>query len=344
MNSLFPNSCLGEIVGVLTPSMQATTALVSQRFASVARRELYREVELDESQTQQFFSTLASKAELGSLVHKIILAGSTYSCPQDVAEKAFRSLVNLWSLQIFHPVDFLPLPHFPGRLRDFLYAPEADEKVMDFLDSQPSIESIFFGDLGLLRSDSSFLPHLTAVSAPPDDLMVLVPSRPVKDVAFIYHHGDEALRPVVSLEFLSSSLVPVVAVELQISQLLAAADQTPGLDSLLPAVKQLVIYQDSTWGSAFTPGDGFGQSVNQMIQCINTLPTLRHVVVGSTYGTTQAQLIRRKFVHRCSVDLNYLVIGTADSILYWGGLSTRAKFLSQPLDAASIRHVNSLDY
>ncbi|KAK6971653.1 hypothetical protein R3P38DRAFT_3241921 [Favolaschia claudopus] len=240
--------------------MEAATALVSHRLASVAQPELYREVELDEIQSPLFFSTISSTAELGRL--------DSFSPVLRI--RAQKKLLRKPSAPFRFPA-FTPLPWTPSRIR-------------------PSIESALFGDLGLFECNSAFLPLLSSVSAPPEDLMVLVPSRPVQDVSFIYHHGDEGLRPVVSLDFLASSLVPIVMLELQISQLLAAANETPGLNCLLPAVKRLIVYQDSTWGSAFTPTDGFGESVNQLIGCINTLPTLRHVVVGSTYGTSQAAL------------------------------------------------------
>ncbi|KAK7063358.1 hypothetical protein R3P38DRAFT_3164364 [Favolaschia claudopus] len=289
------NSCLREIVTILSPRAQATAALVSRRFASISRHELYREVELDEHQARHFFSALLSNRDLGCLVHKLVLAGTTYSCCKELAEKAFTTLVNLWSLHIFHPVNFLPLPHFPGHLRDFVYAPTANKQVIQFLMSQPSIESALFGELGLASCDSTLLPRLTDVSAPPEDLEVLVPSRPVQQVGFLYHNGDEVKRPIVSLEFLKLSTVPVVVLELQISQLLAAAKAVPGLPALLPELKLLIVYQDKTWGSASIPADDFGQCVNEMIVCINKMPTIRHLVVASTYGIVQAALIRRKF-------------------------------------------------
>ncbi|KAK7020935.1 hypothetical protein R3P38DRAFT_3197444 [Favolaschia claudopus] len=263
-------------------------------------------------------------------------------------KKAFSTLTNLWSLHLFHPVNFLPLPQFRGHLRDFLYAPTADHQVMQFLLSQRSIESALFGDLGLVACDAAFLPRLTDISAPPEDLVVLVPSRPVRQVEFFYHPGDEARRPIVPLDFLKLSTVPVVVLDLQFprydSALLAAANATPGLPALLPEVRLLIVYQDKSWGSSSIPAENFGECVDEMIVCVNTLRTIRHLVIASTYGIVQADLIRRKFVRRCSVDLDYFVIATAVSMLYWTGLSTRATCISQPLDAACLRHVNSVEY
>ncbi|KAK7055701.1 hypothetical protein R3P38DRAFT_3170375 [Favolaschia claudopus] len=328
MIPLLPKSCLRKIVSILSPSTQATTALVSRRFASISRRELYREVELDEHQTRLFFASLLSNRNLGYLVHKLTLTGTTYSCRKELAEEAFSTLFNLWSLSIFHPVNFLPLPHFPGHLRDFLYAPTADDQVMQFLLSQPSIESALFGDLGLVACDSTLLPRLRDVSAPPEDLLNLVPSRPVEQVGFLYHRGDEARRPIISLEFLKSSMVPIVVLELQISQLLAASNATPGLPDLLPEVKLLIVYQDKTWGTACIPAENFGECVNELIVGINTMPTIRHLVIASTYGGVQAALIRR----------------TADSMLYWAGLSDHATHISEPLDASCLRHIHSVEY
>ncbi|KAK7044342.1 hypothetical protein R3P38DRAFT_3176603 [Favolaschia claudopus] len=312
MQPQIPDSCLCEILRLLNPNIQSTTIVVSRRFAHLARAELYRTVEVAGDRTQMFFSALKSRRELGALVTKLVLVGIEYEGDRDGLRKHFN---------------------IPGRLQDLLYWPAICDGAIDFLISQPHITSAFFGDLNLAANIPSLLPHLTDIAAPPEDLNIIVPSRPVKDIEFHYSEGDQIRRPIISLKFLSLSSAPILSLELQISQLVAAAEEVPALHTLLPDIRRLVIYQDQSWGSAFCSRcefltfyinfveapwfiqlqDNFNESIDTMVAIVDQLSTMRHLVIACTYGITQARLIRRKFVRGSRLDLDLQVIGTRKS-------------------------------
>ncbi|KAK7008244.1 hypothetical protein R3P38DRAFT_3211091 [Favolaschia claudopus] len=239
MQPQIPDSCLCEILRLLNPNIQSTTIVVSRRFAHLARAELYRTVEVAGDRTQMFFSALKSRRELGALVTKLVLVGIEYEGDRDGLREAFCSLVNLRSLHIqYSRLDFAHLlKNIPGRLQDLLYWPAICDGAIDFLISQPHITSAFFGDLNLAANIPSLLPHLTDIAAPPEDLNIIVPSRPVKDIEFHYSEGDQIRRPIISLKFLSLSSAPILSLELQISQLVAAAEEVPALHTLLPDIR-----------------------------------------------------------------------------------------------------------
>ncbi|KAK7030160.1 hypothetical protein R3P38DRAFT_2775578 [Favolaschia claudopus] len=342
-----PSSCLCEILRLLNPSNQATAILVSHRFAHIARAELYRVVEVEGDRAPVFFSALKSRQELGALVHKLTLAGTKYKGDNyDGLQQAFSSFVNLRSLHIHYMrLGFAHvLKNIPGQVEDLLYWPTVCNNAIDFLLSQPHIKSALFDDLNLAANIPSLLPHLTDITAPPEDLAIIVPSRPVKYVDFHYSDADKVRRPIISLKFLSLSSAPILSLELQISQLVAASKDVPELHVLLPAIRRLVIYQDKLWGSAFIAANDFSRSIDTMVAALDQLTTLRHLAIACTYSNAEAQMIRRKFVCNSHLDLEVQVIGTKDSLLYWTDMMFCSEYVTVPLEAAAARYVNNLRY
>ncbi|KAK6977542.1 hypothetical protein R3P38DRAFT_3236950 [Favolaschia claudopus] len=343
-----PNSCLSEILRLLNPNIQAAAILVSRRFARIARAELYRAVKVEGDRTQRFFSALQNKQELGALVKELTLAGNEYEGDNDDGlHAAFSSLVNLRSLHIHYMrLGFTHLlKNIPGQLEDLLYWPTMCDDAIDFLLSQPHITSAFFGDLNLAALDLPlFLPHLTDITAPPEDLVIIVPSRPVKHVEFHYFDGDQVRQPIISLQFLSSSSAPILSLELQVSQLVAAAAEVPELRVLLPDIRRLVIYQDKSWGSALIAADDFNDSIDSVVTIVDQLSTIRHLVIACTYSVSQARLIRHKFIVNSQLDLDVLVIGTMDSILYWTDMLPSSEHICLPLEPAAARYIRNLRY
>ncbi|KAK7033749.1 hypothetical protein R3P38DRAFT_3185488 [Favolaschia claudopus] len=329
-----PNSCLCEILRLVNPNIQAAAILVSRRFAHIARAELYRVVQVEGDQTHKFFSTLQKRQELGALVKKLTLAGIAYEGDNNDLQAAFSSLVNLRALHIHYiRLGFAHLlKKIPGQLEDLLYWPTICDDAIDFLLLQPHITSVFFGDLNLVAINlPAFLPHLTDITAPPEDLIVIVPSRPVKHVEFQYSDGDQVRQPIISLKFLASSLAP---------RLLRYQD----LNVLLPDIRRLVIYQDKSWGSASVAADDFDDSIDSMVAIVDQMSTIRHLVIACTYSVSQARLIRHKFVANSQLDLDVLVIGTTDSILYWTDMSHASEFICLPLEPAAARYIKNLRY
>ncbi|KAK7027714.1 hypothetical protein R3P38DRAFT_3190796 [Favolaschia claudopus] len=324
-----PDSCLREIARLLSADTQATAILVSRRFARITRPELYRVIEVEKN-TASFFSALVLNTALGRLIEKLVLAGATNPCSSEELGAAVCTMTNLYSLHIHYSIDFLPLlRHFPGTLRDFMaWQHIPDDTALDFLVSQPSIVSAFFGDLNLERADASILPRLAKITARAEDLVVIVPSRPVHSVEFWYDAGDQALQPVVPLTFLSASTAAIVSLELQISQLFSGVDDPAELRSLLPEVRRLIIYQDKTWGGAFVSAANFEEGIGELITHIDKLSTLRHLVIASTYGYTEARWIRRKFISASSLRLDFFVV----------------ERIFLPLEASALRYIRSLEY
>ncbi|KAJ7214181.1 hypothetical protein B0H12DRAFT_1079238 [Mycena haematopus] len=244
-----PDDTLDEILQISDARTTATLVLVSRKFAAVARPRLYRNIDVPFCNALQLFRTLAAKPAFGEWVLALEIRGHSSRLQGTDFEAAMGTLLNLRCLHIRCDLDRVAFNRsFRAQLHEFSYGPSVDDLIMDFLMLQKDIQWVYFRNLNLLYCDPSFLPRLERVHAHPEDMAILVPSRPVTEVQFVYDPSDYEDRPVIPLDFITLSTTRVVCVGLQLSQLVDAVPVHSDLAALLPWVERLIIYQDVTWG------------------------------------------------------------------------------------------------
>ncbi|KAF8205887.1 hypothetical protein K438DRAFT_1963659 [Mycena galopus ATCC 62051] len=300
--AVVPDDILTEILLLSNTPTKAAFRLASRKWAAIAKAGLYRRICVWRDKAPALFLAIAKNPELGLLVRFLELRGNPTLPPLSGSnfEAAFMNLGNLRVLRLESNVDVRGLLRsFGGRLEEFVYWPQVDEPVLQFMLLQSSIRSVYFHDLNLLRCDAEFLPRLGFVRARPHDAALLVTSRPVLGVRMIYGTNDYEDRPIVPLDFIALSTVGVVHLELQTSQLLAV--QRPNdLTTLMPCVREIVIHQDRTWGTTRDPVTNFRDIVGSLVQCISHIPKLEKLACVSTYGLAEALVIQEKIFERCT--------------------------------------------
>ncbi|KAF8166147.1 hypothetical protein K438DRAFT_1984490 [Mycena galopus ATCC 62051] len=330
MLAVVPDSILTEILLFSNTPTQAGFLRACRRSAAIAKPALYRSIRVCRDKTPALFWTLATNPELGRLVRLLELRGNPDLPPLtgSIFEAAFTNLQNLRALQLESGVDFRGLMRsFRGRLHDFVYWPQVDDFVLQFLLQQPYIRSVYFHDLNLISCDRELLPGLDFVRAKPCDAALLVASRPVRGVRIVYGTHDYEERPVVPLNFIALSTARVIHLELQVSQLLAV--QYPGdLTTLLPDVREMVILQDRTWGSRGHPVTNFSDIIVPLVGCISSLLTLEKLAYISTYGLAEALVIQDIMYKRCTAPrLNVLQIFMRRGLVKWSRVRESAEYI-----------------
>ncbi|KAF8153588.1 hypothetical protein K438DRAFT_1987555 [Mycena galopus ATCC 62051] len=330
MVAVVPDAILARILLFSTTPTQSVFLLACRKLAAIAKPALYRSIRVCRDKAPALFLVLATNPELGRLVRLLELRGNPDLPPLmgSSFEAAFTNLQNLKALQLESSVDVRGLMRsFRGRLHEFIYWPQVDDPVMDFLLLQPHIRSIYFHELNLLSCDREFLPRLEFVRARPCDVALLVASRPVRGVRIVYGTHDYEERPVVPLTFIALSTARVIHLELQVSQLLAV--QYPGdLTTLLPDVREMVILQDRTWGSRGHPVTNFSDIIVPLVGCISSLLTLEKLAYISTYGLAEALVIQDIMYKCCTAPrLDVLQIFMRRGLVKWSRVRESAEYI-----------------
>ncbi|KAJ7858650.1 hypothetical protein B0H14DRAFT_2577632 [Mycena olivaceomarginata] len=287
-------SILSDIILLLDVSSMVAVVGTSRHCATISRPLLFRFVEVHHSKAPKFFATIAANPQFGEWVRRLDLQGLKALRPLygPDFEATAKNLVNLHTLHIECDIDVRGFAtSFRGVLKQFSYYPLVNEDVVEFLTGQRNIESIYCRDYNLRWCAPTFLPCLKSIRGHPEDLPLLVASRPVQEVHMVYDRDDYDERPVVPLEFLASSAVRVQLLSIHVSQLVTVAENPMALRTLLPWVQQLVVMQDRTWGGHQSPALDFSDHIRKMVECVSHVPSLRHLVIMTMFQAEQAHLI-----------------------------------------------------
>jgi F-box domain len=173
--STIPVDVLREVLEHVREADLATLCRVNKIFCSCSQDVLYRRISLGFKDVVQ---TLAQSTDLARRVRSFTIA---YEGPE--LATALRNMPSLRSLDLGNDLSILDGCTF--KLESLTCHLPYSESLQQFLTSQPSITHV-----GFLRDykpmppfDERCLPNLNRVSANPSLLRILIPGRPVREVA-----------------------------------------------------------------------------------------------------------------------------------------------------------------
>ena len=190
-----PVDVLREILGHVGKADLATLCRVNKIFCSCSQDVLYREIYGNEHVVQ----TLARSTDLARRVRRFTI---NRECPE--LATALRNMSSLRILELGYYDDWSILDGCTFKLDSLTCDSPHSESHQRFLISQPSITRVFFfnGCKTVPPFDERCLPNLTRVFAPISWLGILIPGRPVREVAM---RSD----PGIDLSLFTLSTAPI---------------------------------------------------------------------------------------------------------------------------------------
>jgi F-box domain len=230
--STIPVDVLREILEHVRESDLATLCRVNKIFCSCSQDVLYRRIFLGCAHVIQ---TLAESTDLARRVRSFHTSGE---CPE--LATALRNMSSLRSLYLVYIVDISILDGCTFKLESFSCHFPCSESLQQFLSSQPSITHItfFLRYKSLPLFDERCLPNLTRVEARPSFLGILIPGRPVREVAVFSPYTIDS----TDSSFFTLSATPIQKLRIDYNMLYPKPVSL--LVSIFPSLMHLLV---STW-------------------------------------------------------------------------------------------------
>jgi hypothetical protein len=212
-----------------------TLCRVNKFFCSYSQDVLYRDIQHRDSNAIQ---TLAQSTDLARRVRSFV----TSSKSPELAT-ALQNMSSLRRLEL-NVMDASVLDGCTFKLDTFTCSFGYSESLQNFLNGQPSLTDItFYEDCEPFPAfDETCLPNLTCVSADPSWLDVLIPGRPVEDVAVFSTSSFDS----TDLSFFTLSATPIKKIWFRFGMLYS--NPVSLLVSILPSLVYLEVYAcDMHW-------------------------------------------------------------------------------------------------
>jgi len=235
-----PIDVLREILEHVDKNDLATLCRVNKIVCSCSQDVLYREIGLKDEAKK----TLAQSTDLARRVRSF----ETYSDCEELAT-ALRNMSSLRRLIIWGNIDASTLDGCTFKLDSFETIFSYSESLHKFLNGQSSLTKfeIYHSLEHPPPFEKTFLPNLTRVWAVPCWIRMLIPGRPVREVA-VYESDEDT----IDFSIFTLSTVPIQKLHLSYFALYP----TPGshLASIFPSLEHLVIdIRGRNWGVRIAP-------------------------------------------------------------------------------------------
>jgi F-box domain len=237
--SAIPVDVLREILEHVCEADLVTLCRVNKFFCSCSQDVLYREIGYRDART----ITIQTLAQSTDLARRVRSFKTVRSFPE--LATALRNMSSLRSLDLYgHDFgdDASILDGCTFKLDSFSTTFPYSESLQQFLNSQPSITDITFGEDcdPFLPFDERCLPNLTRVSAVHSWLGVLIPGRPVREVYMFLHSSTHS----TDWSFFTLSTTPIQKLEIDYNTLPKPVSL---LVSTFPSLVHLVVYAYVKW-------------------------------------------------------------------------------------------------
>ena len=228
-----PIDVLQEILERVDKKDLATICRVNKTCCSCSQDVLYREIYGGDKRVIQ---TLALSTDLARRVRSF---GTHCECPE--LATALRNMSSLRNLNLLDSSDESILDGCTFKLDSFACSIPYSESLQKFLNSQPGLTSLTILDYEPWpQFDERCSPNLTLVMANPSLLRMLIPGRPVREVAILPRSRDNS----IDLSYFTLTTTPIQNLTINYNMLYPKPVSL--LVSIRPSLVHLVVYANWT--------------------------------------------------------------------------------------------------